>query len=85
MPLSAWKSRTPRTNSLSRGCGGATLAVLEGVMGYYDGLGGDTVTAGSYHLARVTKTPVVLVLRCRGMSALTAAALVRAPPGPAGR
>jgi len=64
-------------DSLSRGCGGATLAVLEGVMGYYDGLGGDTVTAGSYHLARVTKTPVVLVLRCRGMSALTAAALVR--------
>ena len=50
-------------DSLSRGCGGATLAVLEGVMGYYDGLGGDTVTAGSYHLARVTKTPVVLVLR----------------------
>lgn len=64
-------------DSLARGSQNATLAVLEGVMGYYDGLGGDTVTAGSYHLARATRTPVVLVLRCRGMSALTAAALVR--------
>ncbi len=63
--------------SLRRGCRGASIAVLEGVMGYYDGLGGDSATASSFHLARVTGTPVVLVLRCRGMSALTAAAVVR--------
>ena len=63
--------------TFARGCRGASLAVLEGVMGYYDGLGGDTALAGSWHLAQVTRTPVVLVLRCRGMSALTAAAQVR--------
>ncbi len=63
--------------ALARGCRGASLGVLEGVMGFYDGLGGDTALAGSWHLAEVTKTPVVLVLRCRGMSALTAAAQVR--------
>ncbi len=63
--------------SLRRGCRGASIAVLEGVMGYYDGLGGDTVTASSFHLAQATGTPVVLVLQCRGMSALTAAAVVR--------
>ena len=63
--------------SLAQGCRGASLAVLEGVMGYYDGLGGNTPEAGSWHLAQVTRTPVVLVLPCRGMSPLTAAALVR--------
>ena len=63
--------------SLRQGCRGASLAVLEGVMGYYDGLGGDTVTAGSFHLAQATRTPVLLVLQCRGMSALTAAAVAR--------
>ena len=62
---------------LARGSRGSTLAVLEGVMGYYDGLGGDTPTAGSWHLAHATATPAVLVLRCRGLSPLTAAALVR--------
>ena len=64
-------------SALSRGSRGATLGVLEGVMGFYDGLGGDTTLAGSWHLAEATGTPVVLVLGCRGMSALTAAAQVR--------
>jgi cobyrinic acid a,c-diamide synthase len=62
---------------LARGAAGRGVAVLEGVMGYYDGLGGDTPIAGSWHLASVTGTPVVLVLRCKGMSPLTAAALVK--------
>lgn len=44
------------------------LAVLEGVMGYYDGLGGNTLTASAYHLAKATNTPVVLVINGRGMS-----------------
>ena len=62
---------------LARGSAGRGVAVLEGVMGYYDGLGGDTLTASSFHLASATGTPAVLVLQCRGMSPLTAAALVR--------
>ena len=56
----------------SRGCG---LALLEGVMGYYDGIG-MSHAASAYDLARVTKTPAVLVLDGRG-SALTAAAVAK--------
>lgn len=46
---------------------GMDLSVMEGVMGFYDGLG-MTDTASSFALARDTKTPVVLVVNCRGMS-----------------
>ncbi|MBP1736187.1 MAG: hydrogenobyrinic acid a,c-diamide synthase (glutamine-hydrolyzing)/cobyrinate a,c-diamide synthase [Oscillospiraceae bacterium] len=47
---------------------GCSLAVLEGVMGYYDGLGGVTDTASSYHLASVTHTPTVLIVDAKGTS-----------------
>lgn len=53
---------------LAQNSAGADLAVLEGVMGYYDGLGGLSDTGSAYHLARETKTPVVLVLDARGAS-----------------
>lgn len=43
------------------------FAVLEGVMGLYDGLGGVRREGSSYHLACVTKTPIVLVADVRGM------------------
>lgn len=43
------------------------FAVLEGVMGLYDGLGGVRPEGSSYHLACVTKTPVVLVADVKGM------------------
>lgn len=46
---------------------GKDLSVIEGVMGLYDGLGGVKEEASSYHLAKVTKTPVVLVVDARGM------------------
>ena len=55
---------------------GTDLAVLEGVMGFYDGLGGVRTEAGSYDLARITDTPVILVTDCKGMS-LSAAAVIR--------
>lgn len=41
------------------------IAVLEGVMGYYDGV---RKAASSYQVAVDTGTPVVLVIDCRGMS-----------------
>ena len=44
------------------------IAVLEGVMGYYDGLGGVTDRASAYHVATATETPVILVLDARGTS-----------------
>ncbi|MBP3759026.1 MAG: cobyrinate a,c-diamide synthase, partial [Firmicutes bacterium] len=38
------------------------------VMGYYDGLGIDSTESSSYHLAKVTGTPVVLIVNSRGMA-----------------
>lgn len=42
-------------------------AVIEGVMGLYDGLGGVRKEGSSYHLAEVTDTPIVLVVDAKGM------------------
>ncbi|NCB64042.1 MAG: cobyrinate a,c-diamide synthase [Clostridia bacterium] len=56
------------------GAGGG-LSLIEGVMGYYDGVGMST-EASAYDLAQATETPAVLVLDARGR-ALSAAALVK--------
>lgn len=49
------------------------IAVMEGVMGFYDGAGGITTHASAYELSCMTQTPSVLVLDCRGMSVSLAA------------
>lgn len=49
------------------------LAVIEGVMGFYDGLSGTGTAASSYHLSQLTGTPVVLVVDCSGKSLSLAA------------
>ncbi len=43
------------------------FVVLEGVMGIFDGLGGFREEGSSYHLAKVTKTPIVFVVDAKGM------------------
>lgn len=43
------------------------FAVLEGVMGLFDGLGGIREVGSSYHLAQVTQTPIILVVDAKGM------------------
>lgn len=43
------------------------FAVLEGVMGLYDGLGGVRREGSSYHLACVTETPIILAADAKGM------------------
>ena len=60
---------------LEKNSAGAGLALIEGVMGYYDGIAMSD-EASAYHLARATDTPAVLVLDGRG-SALTLAAAVK--------
>ncbi len=45
----------------------AQMSVIEGVMGYFDGLGMED-TGSSYEIAKNTDTPVVLILPCKGMS-----------------
>lgn len=55
---------------------GHGASVVEGVMGFYDGLGGSTPEASAWHLADTLNLPVVLVLRPKGAS-LTLAAQVK--------
>ena len=61
--------------SFSRGTKGAELAIAEGVMGLFDGLGG-TPRASTAEVAKTLGLPVVLVLPAQGLSG-TAAALLK--------
>ncbi|MDR3115519.1 MAG: cobyrinate a,c-diamide synthase [Treponema sp.] len=56
------KMRHPRSGTREN----PSLAVLEGAMGYYDGIGA-TCQASSYEAAETTKTPVILVVDMRGL------------------
>ena len=47
----------------SRGCG---VSVIEGVMGYYDGLGLTSTRASTFELAQKTQSPAVLIVNARG-------------------
>ncbi len=51
----------------------AELSVLEGVMGYYDGIGGNSISASTYEVAKITDTPVILVVDGKGSSLSLAA------------
>jgi len=51
-----------------RGAAGTDVSVIEGVMGYYDGLGAATDAASSYDVARTVAAPAVLVVDARGQS-----------------
>ncbi|MCM1191089.1 MAG: cobyrinate a,c-diamide synthase [Butyrivibrio sp.] len=53
----------------------ADFTVIEGVMGYYDGLGGQSEAASTYEIAGVTRTPVVLVVDGKGASVSLAAVI----------
>lgn len=54
----------------------AELSVMEGVMGFYDGLAGIKTKGSSWDLADATDTPVILVVNARGMS-LSVTALIK--------
>lgn len=46
---------------------GADLGIMEGVMGFYDGIS-NTTTASTYEVAQETQTPVILVISVKGMA-----------------
>ena len=50
---------------LHRGSAGTDIAVIEGVMGYYDGMDSGS---SAYDIAGITQTPAVIVINARGMS-----------------
>ena len=66
---------TPEQLRCQLGTAADRVSVLEGVMGYYDGIGpqGDCST---YHVAKATQTPVILTVNVRGMYT-SAGALIR--------
>ena len=51
-----------------RHAAGAELCLIEGVMGYYDGLGAATEAASSYAVAKALDAPAVLIVDSRGQS-----------------
>jgi cobyrinic acid a,c-diamide synthase len=53
---------------LKKNSEGADISIIEGVMGFYDGLGVDNIEHSSCDLSNKTNTPVVLVVNCSGMS-----------------
>ena len=69
---------TPETvrSLYARHAAGHGAAVVEGAMGYYDGLGGVSDTASAWHLADTLNLPALLVVRPKGAS-LTLAATLR--------
>ena len=58
---------------LAKNSADCQIAVMEGVMGFYDGVAGTTTQASAYDLARVTDTPVILIVNSKGMSVSLAA------------
>ena len=51
----------------------ADISVIEGVMGYYDGVDALDMKASTWEIARLTRTPVVLVVDASGGAASVAA------------
>jgi cobyrinic acid a,c-diamide synthase len=51
---------------LSKNGAGCELNIIEGVMGFYDGMGMTTERGSTYDVARVTQSPVVLIVGTQG-------------------
>ena len=53
---------------LAKNAADCDISVIEGVMGYYDGLAGISAEASAYDVADKTGTPAVFIINCKGMS-----------------
>ena len=60
---------------LARNAQACDVTVIEGVMGYYDGLWLTSTRASTYEVARETQSPVVLVVSARGAALSVIAAV----------
>ena len=54
----------------------ADISVIEGVMGFYDGLGGVSSEGSTWEIANIIDCPTVLVMDCKGAS-VSIAALIK--------
>lgn len=53
---------------LAKNSAGRDVSIIEGVMGFYDGMGLTTAKASTYELAQITDSPVILVVGAKGAS-----------------
>ena len=51
---------------LHENAAGCDVTIIEGVMGYYDGLGLTSTRASTFEIAQRTKSPVILIVWARG-------------------
>lgn len=54
----------------------ADIAVIEGVMGYYDGMDSTTLQGSTWEMAGLTQTPVILIVDASGGAASVAATVL---------
>ena len=74
--LDSWMlSRDTVEYLFAKNAGGADIAVVEGVMGLYDGYGGSSLEGSTADVSKIIGAPVILVINGEAMS-LSAAALV---------
>jgi cobyrinic acid a,c-diamide synthase len=59
-----------------RGCEGADISIIEGVMGFFDGKNPMNNSGSTAEISLITESPVVLVVNCASM-ARSAAAIVK--------
>ena len=50
----------------ARNAVGSDISIIEGVMGFYDGIGADSTEGSSYDISEKLKAPVILIVDCRG-------------------
>ena len=75
--LDSWMLKSGQVMAIfQRAARGSSLAVIEGVMGLFDGYGSDPLVGSSAGIAQLLNTPVILVLDCAKMSG-SAAAVVK--------
>lgn len=53
---------------ISQNAANKDMAIIEGVMGFYDGVAGKSYISSAYDVAKTTDTPAVLVIDCKGKS-----------------
>jgi len=72
--LDAWMLDEKKLLELMlKNCHTADLAVIEGVMGLYDGFSANPQIGSTAHIAKLTKTPVILILDTKSMGHSAAA------------
>ncbi len=61
---------------LSKNMKDADIAIIEGVMGLYDGIAGERINGSTAHVAKILNAPVVLIIDGSGMSTSAAAVVM---------